>query len=201
MSGFLHPPYDQGESRTDFSRYRGAVFHLAAYLLGVRNKPLSCAGARHRIEKMPHSFVSVGDGVHIIPVTTDGRLVGYARPTSKYDIYQRKDLWIPESGIDREYLLPGGPFFDGKLAEEMLPFGRLLPGDVLPGDVLFNALSQELFYRSPEGRRELAIRSYRVFQRLGFPNPKMPRATWARIGTRLYEEKEARRNLRGLPNE
>jgi hypothetical protein len=201
MNDFIQPSHERIKGQLDISRYSSAITMLKIYLLDSRNKSLSCSAIRHRLDKLPHSFLPVGDGRHIIPITIHGWVLGYSGPTSPETINHRKDLWIPEAGIDRGYLRTGGPFFGRKLAEEMLPLGILPYGDVLPGDVLFDDRSDALLARSPEGRRELAIRSYRVFQPLGFPNPRVPSGTWARIGTRLHEEKEARRNRTGMSNE
>lgn len=150
--------------------YYNALTFLEAYLLDFPPKPISRAGALHRLDRMPHSFLPVGDGVHLLPITINGFPVGFSNPPGTCNLSRFKDRVVPEHGIDRDYLLPGGLLFD---------------------DV------EKLLTPSPEGRRELALRSYRVFRHLGFPFPKMPYGTCLRIGTRLKNEAEQRRQERG----
>lgn len=124
----------------------------------------------HRLDKMPHSFLPVGDGAHLLPVTINGYPIGFSYSPGAGNPARFKDRWVPEAGIDRDYLIFGGLLF---------------------------ADTDSLLARSPEGRRELALRSYGAFRHLGFPFPNVPNSTLVRIGTRLDNEKDQKRQDRG----
>ncbi len=134
----------------DISRYRVAIQAIECFSLAERRSPLSPKGVIHRWSNnlLPHSFLSVGDGVHVIPISSDRTLLGFPPsgiPATPGNLIRRRDYWLPEWGIDRSYLI----------------LGNFLYPDI-----------EWLTGRSQEGRKLFALRVYGALRHLGFPKPQ-----------------------------
>lgn len=129
--------------------YIHAVQILGYLMLSRRQMPLSARALAARIatNRLPYSFEPVGDGKHVVPITSQHMIIGYPEglPATPENVLKVRYLWLPEWGIDRRYLILNSYLW---IAEE------------------------DLTARSPKARRLLAFRIARALHTLDFPYPK-----------------------------
>jgi hypothetical protein len=130
----------------DISPYRGAIQILSHHALSAQCYPPSRSAVVQRFSanRFPHSLHSVGDGLHVIPITREGLIVGYPAGINpeQVDLWKFRRLWLPEWGIDRRYLI----------------LDSFLWVDI-----------QELLDRPPLARKVFAWRAARALKPVGFP--------------------------------
>lgn len=131
----------------DITPYCTAIQALSWLVLSNKrnHSPPSPTEVKYRQSKdrLPHSFYSVGDGVHVLPITIDNLIVSGCTVTPD-NVSRCRGLWLPEWGIDRRYLIFGSFLF--------------LDIDALTG-------------RDQGPRKLFSLRTFRAFHRLGFPAP------------------------------
>lgn len=136
-------PASSAIEQRDITPYEQAIWTLRGYVFGRRDYILSAAEMRNLAKKhlIPHSFHSVGDGIHVLPITVDYHLLGYPRTVNPIDVARQRRAWLPNWGIDRSCLILNSFFYVDH---------------------------DSLLARSPDARRLLSVRYHRVLKPLGF---------------------------------
>ena len=135
---------------------------LSRIILTREDEVISAAGARNRIERLPHRFVPIGQG-RAVPVALNGAPCGF-KPGHR-NVYSVPRLQMREEMIDRRYLILDAFLFVEKDA---------------------------LFDRSPHARRLYSVRCYLVLRKLAFPMPTMLASTFRRICDEIESERRSK---------